>query len=129
VVVKLYEYDGKFFTPRGSRRFHTAFDGLQLLKSLGDSVIDTFFKGNETRFAIRWLMDELHKHRWVAKRRRMNWEESRTLGLLTQEALQELICVHEGRGQIIEVPRPLSTEEQAFFKFLEDDIRTQDSPL
>src|SRR5579862_3125445 len=38
LVGRLYEYDGRFFTPRGTRLFHTAFDGLHLLKSLTDSM-------------------------------------------------------------------------------------------
>ena len=78
---RLYEYDGQFFTPRGTRGFHTAFDGSHLLKWLSDSILATFFRGREKHFAIRWLLDELGKHAWVAKRRRMNWEESHTLDL------------------------------------------------
>src|SRR5215471_657060 len=88
LVSRLYEYDGQFFTPRGTRRFHTAFDGVHTLKWLGNSMIDTFFKGKKKSFAIRWLLDELHKLSWVAKRRRMNWEESRTLGLLPKEVIE-----------------------------------------
>jgi hypothetical protein len=30
-VRRFYEYDGRFFAPRGTRLFHTAFDGLRLL--------------------------------------------------------------------------------------------------
>jgi hypothetical protein len=53
-VGRLYEYDGRFFTPRGTQLFHAAFDGLHILKSLGDSILETFFRGREKRFAIRW---------------------------------------------------------------------------
>ena len=87
LVSRLYEYDGQFFTPRGTRRFHTAFDGVHTLKWLGNSMIDTFFKGKKKSFAIRWLLDELHKLSWVAKRRRMNCEEFRSLGLITPRYL------------------------------------------
>jgi len=122
LVGGLYEYDGEFFTPRGTGRFHTAFDGLHILKWLGNSMIDTFFRGRQKRFAIRWLMDELHKHRWVAKRRRMNWEKSRTLSLLPKEVMQEIIDIHEHWRQAGENLPPLSSEEQAFFKYLESEM-------
>jgi hypothetical protein len=125
LVGRLYEYDGQFFTRRGTGRFHTAFDGLHILKSLGNSMIDTFFRRNKTRVAIRWLLDELHKHIWVAKRRRMNWEECRTLGLLTNEVIQEIIDLHELGRPTEETPPPLSAEEQAFFKFFEDEVGNQ----
>src|SRR5215471_9277950 len=111
LVSRLYEYDGQFFTRRGTPRFHTAFDGVHTLRWLGNSMIDTFFKGKKKSFAIRWLLDELHKLSWVAKRRRMNWEESRTLGLLPKEVIEELIDIHEHRTQAEENPPPLSFEE------------------
>jgi hypothetical protein len=64
LVRRLYEYDGQFFTPRGTRLFHTAFDGVHLLKWLSDSILATFFDGREKRFAIRWLLDELGRPGW-----------------------------------------------------------------
>ena len=73
-------------------------------------------------------LDEIHKHSWVAKRRRMNWEESRTLGLLTKEAIQEIIDIHEHRRQAEENPPPLSFEEQAFFKYFECEMSRPYSP-
>jgi hypothetical protein len=85
LVRRLYEYDGQFFTPRGTRGFHTAFDGSNLLKWLSDSILATIFRGREKHVAIRWLLDELGKHAWVAKRRRMNWEESHALDLVPKE--------------------------------------------
>jgi hypothetical protein len=91
LVGRLYEYDGRFFTPRGTRLFHTAFDGLHILKSLKDSILETFFRGREKHFAMRWLMEELGKHAWVAKIRRMNWEESGTLSMVPKEVLDEII--------------------------------------
>ena len=91
LVRRLYEYDGKFFTPRVTRGFRAAFDGLHLLRSLSDSKIGAFFRGREKHFAIRWLLEELDTHAWVAKRRRMNWEESHTLGLVPKEVLEAII--------------------------------------
>jgi hypothetical protein len=129
LVGRLYEYDGQFFTPRDTGFFHTAFDGLHILKWLGNSMIDTFFRRRNTGFAIQWLLDELDKHSWVAKRRRMNWEESRTVALLTKEAIQEIIDIHEHGGQVSKDPPPLSSEEQAFFKRFEDEMVRPDSRL
>ncbi len=124
LVGRLYEYDGRFFTPRGTQLFHGAFDGLHILKSLKDSILETFFRGREKHFAIRWLMEELGKHAWVAKIRRMNWEESHTLSLVPQEVLDEIIKdIRERRRQAGENPPPLSPEEQAFFQSYEEEMR------
>ena len=126
LVRRLYEYDGQFFTPRGNRLFHTAFDGVHLLKWLSDSILATFFYGREKRFAIRWLLDELGRHAWVAKRRRMNWEESRTLDLMPKEALEAIIRSASGRRTEVEAdPPPLSLEEQAFFQSFEEQMGRQ----
>jgi hypothetical protein len=127
LVRKLYEYDGRFFIPRGTRLFYTAFDGLHLLQSLTDSILETYFRGREKRFAIRWLLEELGKHDWVAKIRRMNWEESGTLSLLSQDVLDEIIKdVVERRRQAGQGPPPLSAEEQAFFQSFEEEMRKPD---
>ena len=67
LVRRLYEYDGQFFTPRGTRLFHTAFDGLHLLRSLSDSILQAFFRGREKHSAIRWLLEELGKHAWAGQ--------------------------------------------------------------
>jgi hypothetical protein len=123
---RLYDYDGQFFTPRGTRGFHTAFDGVHLLKWLSDSILATFFRGREKRFAIRWLLDELGKHAWVAKRRRMNWEESHTLDLMPKEALEAIIKrASERRTEVEAGPPPLSLEEQAFFQSFAEQIERQ----
>jgi hypothetical protein len=125
LVGKLYEYDGRFFIPRGTGLFHTAFDGLHLLKSLKDSMLETFFRGREKRMAIRWLMEELGKHAWVAKIRRMNWEESGTLSIVPKDVLDEIIKDTGGRRRQTEAdPSPLSPEEQAFFQSFEEQMRS-----
>jgi hypothetical protein len=84
-------------------------------------------QGKKKRFAVRWLLDELHKLSWVAKRRRMNWEESRMLGLLPKAVIEEIIDIHERRKHPVESPLPLSCEEQAFFKFFEQEMERLDS--
>jgi hypothetical protein len=120
---RLYEYDGQLFTPRGTRHFHTAFDGLHLLKWLSDSMLATFFRGRGKHSAIRWLLEELGKHAWVAKRRRMNWEESHTLDLMPEEVLEAIIkgaC--ERRREVGAGPPPLSLEEQVFFQSFEEQM-------
>jgi hypothetical protein len=115
-----YEYDGQFFTPRGTRHFHTAFDGLHLLEWLSDSMLATFFRGREKEFAVRWLIEELGKHAWVAKRRRLNWEESHTLDLVPKEVLEAVFERSGERKREVEAgPPPLSLEERAFFQSYE----------
>ena len=124
LVRRLYEYDGQFFTPRGTGLFHTAFDGLHILKSLRDSILGTFFRGREKRFAIRWLMEELGKHAWVAKIRRMNWEESGTLSVVPKEVLDEIMKdIRERRKEAGGDQPQLSPEEQAFFQSYEEEMR------
>jgi hypothetical protein len=126
LVRRLYEYDGKFFTPRGTRGFHVAFDGLHLLRSLSDSKIGAFFRGREKHFAIRWLLKELGTHAWVAKRLRMNWEESHTLGLVPKEVLEAIIEDALERGRQTEAgPPELPLEEQAFFQSYEAQMERQ----
>jgi hypothetical protein len=115
-VEKLYEYDGQFFTPRGTNGFHTAFDGLHVLISLGNSI-DTLFMTLPMRAAVECLLNELDGHRWVAKRRRMNWEECGTLGLVPEEIIREIIAAQKREQG--EQPLPLSVEEHAFFKSFE----------
>lgn len=124
LVGMLYKYNGQFFIPRGTRLFYTAFDGLHILKSLKDSMLETFFYRREKHFAIRWLMEELAKHAWVAKMRRMNWEESHSLGLVPKEVLDAIIeDILERRRQAGEDPPTLSLEEQAFFQSYEEELR------
>jgi hypothetical protein len=122
LVRRLYEYDGQFFTPRGTRGFHSAFDGSNLLKWLSDSILATFFRGREKHIAIRWLLDELGKHAWVAKRRRMNWEESHTLDLVPKEVLEAIVQRASEHREFEAVPPSLSPEEQAFFQSFEEQM-------
>jgi hypothetical protein len=123
LVRRLYEYDGQFFTPRGTRGFHTAYDGLHLLEWLSDSILAVFFRGREKHFAIRWLLEELGKHAWVAKRRRLNWEESHTLGLVPKEVLEAIVKDALERREA--GPPELSLEERAFFQSIEEEMERQ----
>ena len=128
LVARLYEYDGLFFTPRGTTLFHRAFNGIHVLRSLSDSKIDTFFYGRNKKFALKWMMEHLGTHTWEAKIRRMNWEESSTLSILTPEVIAAIIeDVRYRRSLVKAEPRPLSPEERAFFKSFEDQMRIPDS--
>jgi hypothetical protein len=123
---RFYDYDGQFFTPRGTRGFHVSFNGSYLLNWLRDSIVESFFRGRDKHSAIRWLLDELGKHAWVAKRRRMNWEESHTLDLVPKEVLEAIIkATRERRTEVGAVPPPLSLEEQAFFQSFEEQMERQ----
>jgi hypothetical protein len=126
LVRRLYEYDGQFFTPRGTGGFQTALDGLHLLNWLSDSILEAFFRGREKHFAIRRLLEELGKHAWVAKRRRMNWEESHTLGLVPKEVLEAIIKdASERRKEAGAGPPELSLEERAFFRSFKEQMERQ----
>ena len=116
----------ELFAAHRRRLFHTAFDGLHLLRSLSDSILQAFFRGREKHSAIGWLLDELGKHAWVAKIRRMNWEESHTLGLVPKEVLEAILMGSWERGREAGADPPrLSLEEQAFFQSFEEQMERQ----
>lgn len=126
LVAKLYEYDGLFFTAREGGGFHRAYDGIHILQSLNNSKLETFFREKEQDNAIQWLLQDLDTNLWVAKARRMNWEEEGTLRLLPKEVLEAIIeDLKERKKQVIERElSPLSPEEQAFFEPYEDQLKT-----
>jgi hypothetical protein len=122
LVRRFYEYDGQFFTPKQGWGFHRAFDGIHILKSLSDAILETFFYGRETNFAIEWLMDELGTHQWEATLRRINWEESGTLSLVPKEVLDEIMRRNcQSTIESLE-DTPLSAEERSFFQPFEDQM-------
>lgn len=123
LVGRLYEYDGLFFTPRGTSLFHRAFDGIHILQSLDNSKIDTFFRGRDQHAALQWLMDELGTHKWEATVRRMNWEEEGQLGVLSKAVVEEIVQDVRERRRLAEADSlPFSAEEQAFFQPYEDEM-------
>jgi len=127
LVRKLYDYDGLFFTARGARLFHRTFDGLHLLRWLDDFALETFFHGREKHFAVRRMLEELGRHNEVARIRRMNWEESGTLGMLPPEVLEAIL--QEALAPASEAdPAPplLSPEEEVFFGSFEKQMERQD---
>ena len=120
LVKKLYEYDGRIFTTRSGDLFHTAFDGLRLLESLSASRLQSFFLAGENKGALERLLDHVSMHAWVAKARRMNWEEFGSLGLVAPDALERL-AVRSGEPE----PPPLFPEEREFFERFESQLRSQ----
>jgi hypothetical protein len=125
-VRKLYEYDGRFFTPKYNWGFYRAFDGIHILRSLSDATLETFFRGRDRHFAIRWLMEELEKHTWEARIRRMNWEESGTLSVVSKQVLDEILRhIRQCEIGAAEEDTPLSPEERAFFQSFEDQMASQ----
>lgn len=123
LVQRSYEYDGRFFTPKNRAGFCRAFDGTQMLISLDDAMLDTFFRGRGRDRAIRWLMEGLSKHAWEAKVRRMNWEGSGTLAMVPREVIDEILRREMQRA---EEDAPLSPEQRTFFQFFEDQMAPKD---
>jgi hypothetical protein len=122
LVRSLYDYDGRFFTARRIRLFHTAFDGPHLLESLSDSNLELFFLGKDKRGGIRRLLEDVEKHARLAWARRMNWEDFQTLGLLPPDVLNEIL---EGARERMEAepPQP-SAEELIFFQSFEEQMES-----
>ena len=128
LVDRLYEYDGLFFRPRGTHSFHRAFDGIHILRSLDDYKIEISFRGKDKSHAFRWMMEELGWHAWAAKVRRMNWEEERTLNTVTNELIEAILeDIQERRDA--QQARPLSPEEEAFFKSYEVQMSDGNLPV
>lgn len=126
LVRNLYEYDGRFFTPKYAWGFYRAFDGMHILHSLSDATLETFFHRKDQRSAIRWLMEELEKHSWEAKVRRMNWEESGTLSVISRAVLDDILRhVRQRQVGTAGEDTPLSSEERAFFQSFEDQMKIQ----
>jgi len=121
----LYQYDGRFFVSKRTQLFHRAFDGLHVLQSLSDDILETYFGRRRKNEATEWLMDSLGTHIWEAKVRRLNWEDSGTLCCITDEVLNEFIRqTRERRGPAEKALSPLTAEEETFFEAYEDRIRT-----
>jgi len=119
MIQKSYKYDGCFFTPKYGWGFYRAFDGIHMLCSLDDVTLDTFFRGRGRDRAIQWLMEGPGKHAWEAKVRRMNWEESGTLGIVLREVIDEILRLEALRT---EEDTPLSPEQRTFFQSFEDQM-------
>ena len=122
LVKRLFDYDGKFFTPRGSGGLHMAFDGLHVLTSLGN-WIHTLFNGRPKDSAIRAVLEEIHTHDWLAKRRRMNWQGFGTLGVIPEQTIKEILADLDRRAEAD--PSPLSPEELAFFRSFEEQLEAE----
>ena len=128
LVNALYEYDGLFFTPRGTHLFHRAFDGIHILRSLDNYKIEIFFRGKDKGHAFRWMMEELGSHTWAAKVRRMNWDEEGTLNTVTKEVIEAIVEDIQERRKAQQV-QPLSPEEQTFFKSYEVQMSDGNLPV
>jgi hypothetical protein len=52
LVQKFYEYDGRFFSRKSNWGFYRAFDGIHILQSLNDAILETFFRSRDRYFTI-----------------------------------------------------------------------------
>jgi len=125
LITDFFEYDGLFFTPRGTNQFHRAFDGIHILKCLDSSRVDTFFRGRRPAAGIRWLLEDLDTHVWEAAVRRMNWEEEGHLGVLSRDVVEAVMedVAERRRIAAAAAPRPLTSQEQDFFRSYEQELR------
>jgi len=120
-ISRLYEYDGQLFMARGSFEFHQAFSGLNALRSLTDSIIDILFRSTQAPRAVRRLVAELHHHAMQARRNRIQWEETGTLGASTDDgAASERIGISAGAET--EMLTDMSPEEEKFFGAYEREM-------
>ena len=113
-IARRYEYDGQFFSHRTKHLFHTAFDGLHVLRWLSDSFIELFFARQSAEFGELRVIEESEKHLWIARTRRTNWEECGTLGIVADEVIGEAF-----RSRAPHPVPALSAEEVIFFQRLQ----------
>jgi hypothetical protein len=64
-------------------------------------------------------MDELEKHVWEAKVRRMNWEEAGTLSVISKDVLDEILRNIRHREKADEEEETTLSPERAFFQSFE----------
>jgi hypothetical protein len=121
LITAFYEYDGLFFTSRGTTQFHRAFDGIHILRCLDRDRINCFFRGRPPASGIRCLIQDLDTHVWEVAVRRMNWEDEGHLGVLSKEVVAAVVeDVTERRKQAAATtPPPLTPQEQTFFRSYE----------
>lgn len=126
LVPLLFKYDGKLFMARGTVCFHRVFNGINILESLTNSTLDCYFRVQDKRNAIEWLMKDLGSHIWEARVRRHNWEYCGSLSCLSDDVIAEVIRRVKQRRRLAalaaQTPSELSPEEQSFFKRYEEDL-------
>ena len=126
LVPLIFKYDGKLFIGRGTSCFHRAFNGINILESLTNPTLECYFRVQNKRDAVEWLMKDLGSHVCDAKVRRRNWEYCGSLSCLSDDVIAEVIRrVNERRrlaALAAQTPSELSPEEKSFFKRYEDEL-------
>lgn len=124
LVSEAWEYDGKCFVARrGYFGLHVAFDGLSILEWL-EKNLAWFFRSNSADVGMALLMKEMDTFLWLAKVRRMNWEEEGHLGVLGREVIRAVLDDVQERRRLAAQSdvQPLSDGERAFFRFYEEEM-------
>ena len=126
LVMEAWDYDGRCFVSRGDGfGLQVVFDGLNILQWLNTNL-DCFFRSNSAPLAVALLFKELDTFLWLARVRRMNWEEQGHLSVLTREVISAVMTdVQERRSATLEsaVP-PLTESERSFFQPYEEEIKS-----
>lgn len=138
-VAEKYDYDGVAFKAKdGTQGIFFALDGLHVLSSLENSYLESFFSHQkktktEDIKPHLFLWFDFEKHFLVARARLLNWEENRSVALVSREKLEKLFEQHkeilaEQLKRRIE-PAPMTTSEQNFFSLYEAEMGVPDGEL
>ena len=122
-----WQYDGRCFVARsGGFGLHVAFDGRNILEWLKENLHCFFFRSKPAGAGIALLMKEMDTFLWLAKVRRMNWEEEGHLGVLSREVVQAVLDDVRERRRIAaqSAVQPMPDGERAFFRFYEEEMNT-----
>lgn len=132
-VLKKYDYDGNFFTPRGSSGFHRVIDGVNSLTGLNDNL-RSYFLSRDKKQVIAGIIESALKLRKEAEAALSNWKEYGVVSAISPGLIREVLEFHQSRvknevsGGALDETKPLelSEEEKNFLNEYEKQLEKPD---
>ena len=121
------DYDGVMFSYKepGRNGFFVSYDGLHLLRALNRDNIGVFFGGSPQNNGKTEMLEWIKQTRVdVPKVRLENLREGGSIGLVSPEAIREIVesMKREEVARQAETPSPLPKDR--FWEFYEEELRT-----
>lgn len=128
-VLKKYDYDGNFFTPKGGFGFHRVIDGVNSLTSLDNNIRSYFWSRNKIQ-AIAEIIESATKLREEAEAALSNWKEYGVVSAINPGLVREILEFHQSRienkiSNMVPVetePPELKEEERIFLREYEEQM-------
>lgn len=118
-VLKKYTYDGNLFIPKDKPNFfHKAANGLKILKSIDENILDSFGhdKISASKTLFHWLNEYVERARFLIER----WHQSKTLTTLDAEEIKRALEKQKENDSA-----PLSDEQRNFFELYEKQMKDE----